>query len=125
LSASKDALDIKPVALLRQTKVAVADIILVGAEIDHLISLALFTMAGIEPHNGFFIIKRMQIGEKLDRLKYFVESRGHPDAMQDFDTLITHLETFTRIRNVLAHGIYMGMRQSTGEFYFQSTGSLL
>lgn len=124
-SPTSPALDIQPFPLGRQTKVAIADIILLGAEIDHLTSMALFAFAGIEPHDGFVLIKRLQIGEKLDRLKYFVNAHGNAEFIAAFDQLVKQLATFTRIRNTLAHGVYMGMRKDTGDYYFQNTADYI
>jgi hypothetical protein len=80
--------------------------------------MALFSIAGIAPENGFIILKRMPISEKLTRLRFFVEIQNSPRVIHGFSPIVQRLQIFTKIRNTVAHGYFLGLRRGTNELAF-------
>jgi len=83
--------------------------------------MALFSIAKVHPPNGFILLKRMPISEKLGRLRVFVDAHNNKAMLLSFSDIVKELEIFNTIRNDIAHGVYIGVNTLTGEFCFAST----
>lgn len=86
---------------------------MVGAEIDHLITLALFKMTNIDFVVGFALLDRATIGTKLSKLRYFNGFQKDAATRAEFDRLDAILGPFLTLRNTLAHGVLIGRRGDT------------
>lgn len=97
-------------ALLKTEKAAIGDIILIGSEIDHLISIALFKTAEIHADIGFSLFGRTSLGTKLLKLRSLLKAEGS-DQYRAFEEIKENLDRFIACRNMFAHGVYMGVNE--------------
>jgi hypothetical protein len=84
---------------------------LTGAEIDHLITVALFKIVKIDFTIGLVIFDRASIGTKLEKMRYFVNARNIDEEIKAFKNLDSLLKPFIKLRNALAHGVLIGAHQ--------------
>jgi hypothetical protein len=103
-------LDVKSYTPPRRVRALIGDIIMVGAEIDHLVTLALFNTTNIDFTIGFALFDRASIGSKLSKLRYFMGFQKDELVKSNFKVLDKHLEPFLKLRNALAHGVLIGKR---------------
>lgn len=109
---------IEPYRLPRRVRAAVGEIIMVGAEVDHLISMSLFKAAEIKPWIGFVLLKRAPISQKLETLGHLIEEEANEQRLKEWDALSPDIRQFSENRNVLSHGIYRGRLKATGKLSF-------
>lgn len=59
---------------------------------------------------GFALFDRTSIGTKLSKLRHFMDFQADDKILELFATITASLEKFISIRNHIAHGIIVGMR---------------
>ena len=111
---------ISPYRPPRRVRAMIGEIVMSGAEIDHLISLALFKLSRIDFSIGFILLDRASIGTKIAKLRYLVSISSDIELNEQFLKLDAELTPFLKIRNTVAHGHLLG-RQSNGAFAFLVT----
>jgi hypothetical protein len=90
---------------------AIGQLILTCSEIDDLVASAIFKVARIETIPGLMLLGTTQISAKLDKLQRLLELRAHPSLMDAFLKLRVELGLLLKIRNTLAHGIFIGQHE--------------
>lgn len=113
--------DVREDPLPRSVRESIGGIFVVGAMIDHLVAMSLFKLTDMPPTNGFVFLQRMMMGEKLKRLQFFIKASQEPALIDALTELQQKLEKFTPTRNVLAHGVYLGVKNDTGQYCFYNT----
>lgn len=115
------AKNVVPYSPSRRVRAVIGDIVMTGAEIDHLISLALFKMLKIDFSIGFVLFDRATMGTKLAKLKYFVEVSNDETLVKKFDNLCKALQPLMKMRNTVAHGHIVGKTKFGNEILFLVT----
>ena len=89
--------------------------------LDDSISRALFKMADVKDAPGYMLIEQLGISAKMKRLGNLVQSRYSVEQFQEFDRADQLISDIIQIRNALAHGVYVGMKD--GDYLFAMTTS--
>jgi hypothetical protein len=110
-------MSVHPYKPSQRVRAYIGSIILSGSEIDHLISLALFRASGLTEKNGFILFGRSTISTKMGKLRYLVQT-SYKDGpnIEEFSDLEQDIQTFSKVRNMVAHGLILGM--AAGEIIF-------
>lgn len=96
----------------RRVLAAIGRIIMSGAELDHLIGLALFKLTSIDFRTGFVLFDKTGLGTKIAKLRHFTIINKDEAFFLEFDKLDKKISHLTGIRNTLAHGVIMGCNRS-------------
>ncbi len=112
-----------PPQLTKTMRALIGDIIMLGAEIDELASVALFLITNVPIANGFVLFDKTPVTTKLKKLQYFVELSGRIDKAEQLDEMMKKSEHFIRMRNTFAHGTLSAFDGITCSFTVSSDTS--
>jgi hypothetical protein len=103
-----DPSQIKETTLDSETLAGIGRLILVCAEIEDLITEALFRAAKLHHVPGLMILGRSEIGSKLEKLQKILEVYQTDDFMDRFKRVREDIGAVSGVRNILAHGTFLG-----------------
>lgn len=110
--------EIIPAPIPRKLRALIGDIFMKAADIDHLISMALFKAASIHETNGFILLARMDLSERIKRLKFFIEQYPDDAMRLAYQKISLKLNNFITSRNYIAHGVYIGYNRECRMYCF-------
>ncbi len=82
------------------------------AELEDTIEAHLFAIAGVDEIGGRMLVGRSTIGTKIAKLRYAITI--NPVAKEGLSAAIPAFEKLVSLRNILAHGAYMGVIYAPG-----------
>jgi hypothetical protein len=92
------------------------------SDLDDLLSLLIFQLSHfVKPHDGYVILGRLPISEKIKRVEKLVKRYTDKEFQNTFAALKINLSNIFRYRNTFAHGVYQGVDQSDGCLVFTLT----
>lgn len=94
-------------AMPRRVRAQVGEIILLGARIEHLVTLALIEEMKLEIFRGLVALQKINLNQKLSKLQYLVEAQREVDFCVIYDELSLQIDKFYICRNILAHAFYV------------------
>ena len=92
--------------MTRRAMAEVGRIVLQGATIEHLVTLALIKMYKLEIFAGLLVLRGTSLSTKLSKLQYIVEAEKDEAFAEKFDKISELIEKFLNCRNSLAHASY-------------------
>ena len=107
-----DAADLKFEAyeLSRSEKACIGKVVLLAAELDHLLTIALSRKSEMHADVGLYLFSRSQISTKVKNLRWIIKSGS--DEVR-FGAVAEEIDDYLILRNTFAHGVYMGVVNET------------
>jgi hypothetical protein len=105
---------------------AIGEIVIKASDLDDLLSLLIFRFTKfVYPEDGFIILGRLSVSEKVKRLSKLVEKYADTAFTEDFDTTKKAISKIFMYRNAFAHGVFQGMDSADGALVFALTANNL
>lgn len=103
-----EVFEVQPFEIPKSTRAVMASIIMLGSEIDDLVTVAISKLAKIDPITAAAIISQMPISAKIKKLDFFMKNDAG-NTKEKFDkTIRNDINIFVEHRNAIAHGVYVG-----------------
>jgi hypothetical protein len=124
---SKTGAAIRPYALSDETLLAMGRLVRAFAEIEDIVNLHMCRLANIPEGLSLLMLGRTPMSQKLNLANVFAKARGGQAKVatdQCFDT--DQFRILQQCRNVVAHGVLLGMIEGEGEEFvaFRTTTPL-
>lgn len=101
---------------------AIGQLLIGTSDLDDILSLMLFRLVPFaKPEDGFIVLGRLAISEKIKRLAKLVERKGSDELKSQFAQLKPVFSRIFLFRNAFAHGIYQGTDAQDGALVFAFT----
>jgi hypothetical protein len=113
---------IKDITLDSETLASIGRIILICAELDSLITESILKTTALHHVPGLIILGRSEISSKLEKLQKILEINSPDDFMDIFKRMRENIGGICGIRNVLAHGTFLG--ELNGDLLFAATAKI-
>jgi len=97
---------------------AIGQIVLAGSELDDALSLAMFELSQTNKADGYIMFGKQPISGKLASYEYLLKKYADNDRTSSFLARKRVFKRFTRMRNTLCHGIFVGREQESGRLLF-------
>jgi len=117
-----DPSQIKEATLDSETLASIGRIILICAELDSLLTEAILKTASLHHVPGLIILGRSEISSKLEKLQKIMEINKPDHFMDIFKRMRENVGGICGIRNVLAHGTFLG--ELNGDLLFAATAKI-
>lgn len=102
-------IDFQPYALMQSDLRHIGEIVTAGAEIEQVVSLALFKVIGLDPLDGFTLFGSSSIGTRIVALRTVLRQNSEQESLwRAFEKIDSGLTEAVAVRNMFAHGTLLG-----------------
>src|ERR1700761_8311456 len=105
-----------------ETLAAIGRIILLCAQVDDLVTEAIFRASNLHYVPGLMILGRTEISSKLEKLQKLLEVNATDEFLRIFLDIRKDIGALLSIRNTLAHGTFLG--EMNGGLLFATTATI-
>ncbi len=112
---------IEPYKLPPAVLVDIGTIVTAAANLDDILSMAIFRVSEIAPSDGFVMLGQTTMPAKIQKLEYLAKKYTDAPDAERIHAACGHLKKIFTCRNAIAHGVYLGRHKERKTLIFVTT----